>query len=70
VTYTTSTESEWFHRRLFNRATGVANADASLSVRVVTRRGVVVGGSGGGVVGGHIAKYEIGDLIIRVVVLC
>ena len=60
MTYTTSTEPEWFHRGLLNGATGVANANASLPVRVVTRRRIVVGGSGGAVVGGHIAKYEIG----------
>jgi len=52
--HATSTEPEWFDRGLFNGATGVANADASLSVRGVTRRRVVVGGSGGGVVGGHV----------------
>ena len=59
MTYATSTEPEWFHCGLLNGATGVANANASLSVRGVTRRRVVVGGGGGGVVGGHGTKYEI-----------
>jgi len=54
--HTTSTESEWFHRGLLNGATGVANPNASLPVRVVTRRRVVVGGSGGGVVGSHVGR--------------
>jgi hypothetical protein len=58
VTYTTSTEPEWLHCGLLHGAAGVADADASLSVRGMTRRRVVVGG-GGGVVGSHIAKYEI-----------
>jgi hypothetical protein len=59
VTYTTTTEAEWFDRGLLYGATGVAYADASLPVSV-TRRGVVVGGSGGGVVGGHCRKiFEI-----------
>jgi hypothetical protein len=55
VTYTTTTEAEWFDRGLFDGPTGVAYTDAPLSV-AVTRRGVIVGGSGSGVVGGHGAR--------------
>lgn len=52
VTYTTTTEAELFDRGLFDGPTSVAYADAPLSV-TVTRGGVIVGGSGSGVVGGH-----------------
>jgi hypothetical protein len=55
VTYTTTTETEWFDCGLFGGPTSVAYADTSLSV-AVTRRGIIVGGSGGGVVGGHSAR--------------
>jgi hypothetical protein len=54
VTYTSTTEAE-LDCGLLDGTTGVAYTDASLSV-AVTRRGVVVGGSGSGVVGGHGAK--------------
>jgi hypothetical protein len=55
VTYTTTTEAEWLDCGLLDGPTGVAYTDTPLSV-AVTRGGVVVGGSGSGVVGGHCAK--------------
>ena len=55
VTYTTTTETEWFDCGLLDGPTSVAYADTSLSV-AVARRGVIVGGSGGGVVGSHSAR--------------
>jgi len=53
--HTTTTEAERFDCRLFDGPTGVAHADAPLSV-AVTRGGVIVGGGGSGVVGGHGAR--------------
>lgn len=55
VTYTTTTETEWFDCGLFDGPTSVAYADTPLSV-AVTRRGVIVGSSRGSVVGGHSAR--------------
>ncbi len=55
MTYTTTTETEWFDCGLLDGTTSVAYADTPLSV-AMTRRGVIVGGSGGGVVGGHGAR--------------
>lgn len=52
--HTTTTETE-FNCGLFDGPTSVAYADTPLSV-AVTRRGVIVGSSGSGVVGGHSAR--------------
>jgi hypothetical protein len=53
VTYTSSTEAERLDIGLLYRPTCVAYADASLPMGV-TRGGIVVGGGGVTVVGGHI----------------
>jgi hypothetical protein len=55
VTYTTTAEAERLDCGLFHGPTRVAYADTSLPVGGMTRRGIVVGGGGGSVVGGHIA---------------
>jgi hypothetical protein len=53
--HTTTTETEWFACGLLDGPTSVAYADTPLSV-AVTRRGVIVGSSGGGVVTRHSAR--------------
>ena len=50
MTYTTTTETEWFDCGLLDGPTSVAYADTPLSVAVAWG-GVIIGGSGGGVVG-------------------
>jgi hypothetical protein len=55
MTYATTTETERFNCRLFDGPTGVAYAGTSLFV-AVRRRGVIIGGSGGGVEGSHSAR--------------
>lgn len=57
-THASSAQAEWLDGGLLCRPTGIANANAPLSV-VVGRRGVVVGSSRAGVVSRHYGSVVI-----------